>query len=289
MYRYALLACVGNYWKVKCVSLEPGLSLPISEPIHKGEEWDQVADLGRGSSGLVRAYRKGEDRCIVVKGIITHHGIEQAEKERSILAQLDRIHIVRFLGYVLASMSNLKFKKSQLAHHRSYFDRLDCDFWIYMDYISGGTLAGLSASVQLLEADVKVLIRQVLNGLIFPHRQTIVHENIKGSNLFITLEGCVKIGDLGCATVVDPGMSLANLSTFPYSHVARVLSRSSSPCFMSPEVLFSDNYDEKTDIWSLGMVIVELLKQGHPWASNILGRVILMVRLLQFSSTGLSL
>ncbi len=77
LYRYALFACVGNYWKDKCVSLEPGLSLPISEPIHKGEEWDQVADLGRGGSGLVRAYRKkGEDRCIVVKGIITHHGIE---------------------------------------------------------------------------------------------------------------------------------------------------------------------------------------------------------------------
>ncbi|PBL00059.1 kinase-like protein [Armillaria gallica] len=243
LYRYALRACVGHYWKDNCVSLESGLSLPISEPIHKGEEWDQVANLGRGGSGLVRVYRKkGEDRCIMVKGIITRHGIEQAEKERSILAQLDHIHIVRFLG--------------------SYFDRLECDFWIHMDYISGGTLAGLSVSVQLLEADVKVLIRQVLNGLIFLHCQTIVHGNIKGSNLFITLEGCVKIGDLGCATVIDP---------------ARVLSRSSSPCFMSPEVLFSDNYDEKTDIWSLGMVIVELLKQGHPWARNIPGRVILMV------------
>ncbi len=80
-----------------------------------------------------------------------------------------------------------------------------------MDYISGGTLAGLSASVQLLEADVKVLIRQVLNGLTFLHRQTVVRGNIKGSNLFITLEGCVKIGDLGCATVIDPGMSLVKL------------------------------------------------------------------------------
>ncbi len=58
---------------------------------------------------------------------------------------------------------------------------------------------------------------------------------------------------------------------------------------MSPEVLFSDNYDEKTDIWSLGMVIIELLKEGHPWARNIPGRVILMVCLLQFSSTGLPL
>ncbi|KAK0442434.1 kinase-like domain-containing protein, partial [Armillaria borealis] len=140
---------------------------------------------------------------------------EQAEKEGSILAKLDHIHVVRFLG--------------------SYFDRRACDFRIYMDYVSGGTLAGLSASVKLLEADVKVLIRQVLDGLIFLHRQTIVHGNIKGSNLFITLEGCVKIGDLGCATVIDS---------------ARVLSRSSSPCFMSPEALFSDHYGEKTDIWS---------------------------------------
>ncbi|SJL12076.1 uncharacterized protein ARMOST_15497 [Armillaria ostoyae] len=158
LYRYVLLACLGNYWKDKYVSLEPGLSLPISEAIHKGEEWDQVANLGRGGSGLVRAYRKkGEERCIAVKGIITHHGIEQAEKEGSILAKLDHIHVVRFLG--------------------SYFDRWACDFWIYMDYVSGVTLAGLSASVKLLEADVK----------------TVVHGNIKGSNLFITLEGCVKI------------------------------------------------------------------------------------------------
>ncbi|KAK0188357.1 kinase-like domain-containing protein, partial [Armillaria mellea] len=150
------------------------------------------------------------------------------------------------------------------------------DFWIYWEYLSGGTLAGLSASVKLLEADVKVLIRQVLGGLIFLHRQSIMHGNIKGSNLFITFEGCVKIGDLGCATVIDPGTT-------------RVISCSSSPWFMSPEVLFSDNYDEKTDIWSLGMAIIELFKQGHPWAKEISGRAILMVRLLQFSSVGIAL
>ncbi|PBK87938.1 kinase-like protein, partial [Armillaria gallica] len=209
----------------------------------EGEEWDCVAELGQGGFGVVQAYRKkGEDRYIAGKRIFTHHGIEQAEKERSIMTQVDHTHVVRFFG--------------------SYFDQKAGNFWIYMDYISGGTLAGLATSVQLLETDVKVLIRQILDGLIFLHRQNIVHRDIKGSNLFITLNGCVKIGDLGCATVIDP---------------ARSLSRSGTPCFMSPEALFSDHYDERTDIWSLGMVIIELLKQGHPWARNKPGRIVLMV------------
>ncbi|KAK0440895.1 uncharacterized protein EV420DRAFT_1315838 [Desarmillaria tabescens] len=68
-------------------------------------------------------------------------------------------------------------------------------------------LLACPASFQLLETDVKVLIRQVLDSLIFLHRQNIVHRDIKGSNLFITLDDCAKIGDLGCETVIDPGTS----------------------------------------------------------------------------------
>ncbi|KAK0439945.1 kinase-like domain-containing protein [Desarmillaria tabescens] len=149
-----------------------------------------------------------------------------------------------------------------------------------MDYVPDGTLASLSASCQLLETDVKVLIRQVLDGLIFLRRQNIVHRDIKGTNLFITLDGCVKIGILGCATVIDPG-------TRP---PRTLLSRSGALCFMSPELLFTDHYDERTDIWSLGIVIIELLKQGHPWARNKPARIVAMVFvcLLQFRFLGLS-
>ncbi|KAK0458361.1 kinase-like domain-containing protein, partial [Desarmillaria tabescens] len=182
---------------------------------------------------------KGEERYVAGKKILTHYGIEQAERERSILAQVDHIHVVRFLG--------------------SYFDQRTSEFCVYTGYVPGGTLA----SCQLLEADVKVLIRQVLDGLIFLHRQNIVQRDIKGSNLFITVDGCVKFGDLGCATVIDL--------------TRKLLSRSATPCFMSPELLFTDHYDEKTDIWSLGMVIIELLKQRHPWARNKPARIVVMM------------
>ncbi len=62
-----------------------------------------------------------------------------------------------------------------------------------MEYVPGGTLAGLASSLQL----DGILSRQVVKGLAFLHDRQIVHRDIKGVNLFLTLKGCVKVGHLG--------------------------------------------------------------------------------------------
>ncbi len=78
-----------------------------------------------------------------------------------------------------------------------------------MEYVSGGTLAGMAAALgPMPEEETRAVIKQVLSGLVYLHNMNIVHRGIKGTNLLITLDGCVKIADLGMMKGSVPGKSL---------------------------------------------------------------------------------
>ena len=88
-------------------------------------------------------------------------------------------------------------------------------------------------SVVLEERDIKVLARQVIEGLAYLHDNKIIHRGLKGSNLLITLDGCVKIGDLGCATVLDISKQLYFGQDVVLTHgVCRQVSFSAGNCLI---------------------------------------------------------
>ena len=124
-----------------------------------------------------------------------------------------------------------------------------------MELCDGGDLLqkieGNKKRNQLLpEAEVWKYFIQMLRGLKGLHDLQIVHRDIKCANLFITKSGDLKLGDLNVSKVAKEGM----LST-----------QTGTPYYASPEVWNDKPYNEKSDLWSLGCVLYELVTGKPPF------------------------
>ena len=85
------------------------------------------------------------------------------------------------------------------------------------------------------------------------HDLKIVHRDIKCANLFLTLEGLLKLGDLNVSKVAKQGLMLTQTGT---------------PYYASPEVWNDKPYDNKSDIWSLGCVLYEMITLLPPFRAS---------------------
>lgn len=94
-------------------------------------------------------------------------------------------------------------------------------------------------------------IKQVLIGLDYLHREGVIHRDIKGGNILVTLDGVVKLADFGVAT--------------QFSDAARNISFAGTPYWMAPEVIeMSGHITSACDIWSVGCTVFELLTGKPP-------------------------
>ena len=100
---------------------------------------------------------------------------------------------------------------------------------------------------------VKSWCRQILKGLYFLHSRTpsIIHRDLKCDNIFITgTTGCVKIGDLGLATLKNRSFAKSVIGT---------------PEFMAPE-MYEEHYDEGVDVYAFGMCMLEMATSEYPYS-----------------------
>lgn len=94
---------------------------------------------------------------------------------------------------------------------------------------------------------------QILRGLKALHDMKIVHRDIKCANVFLTKEGVVKLGDLNVSKVSKGGMLHTQTGT---------------PYYASPEVWKDKPYDHKSDLWSLGCVLYEMITLLPPFRAQ---------------------
>jgi len=137
--------------------------------------------------------------------------------------------------------------------------------FIVMTYVPGETLKERIARGPLPVAEALDIALQVTEGLIEAHEHGIAHRDIKPANVVLTHDGTVKIVDFGLANLVglppenQPGLFMG---TMPY---------------MSPEQLRNEPVDHRSDIWSLGVTIVEMLTGSAPFGRSDTGPVLFMV------------
>jgi NIMA (never in mitosis gene a)-related kinase 1/4/5 len=105
---------------------------------------------------------------------------------------------------------------------------------------------------------------QIILALKHVHDKKILHRDLKGSNVFLTSKGFVKLGDFGVAKALEKTKDMA----------ATVVG---TPYYLSPEIVQAQPYDYKTDVWSLGIILYEMCALTHPFNGTNLHTLALQI------------
>ncbi|XP_058489562.1 serine/threonine-protein kinase ULK2 [Solea solea] len=136
--------------------------------------------------------------------------------------------------------------------------------FLVMEYCNGGDLADyLQAKGTLREETLRVFLQQIAAAMRILNNKGIIHRDLKPQNILLSYAGRkrsnisgirVKIADFGFARYLQSNMMAATLC--------------GSPMYMAPEVIMSQNYDAKADLWSIGTVIYQCLVGKPPFQAN---------------------
>ena len=141
--------------------------------------------------------------------------------------------------------------------------------YIVMEHADGGDLSShisnkRKSGVRWSEEEVMRMFVQICLALNHVHEKNILHRDLKSQNIFLTSKGLVKLGDFGIAKVLDAtdGQAQTQIGT---------------PYYLSPEICDSRPYGRKSDVWSLGCILFELITLELPFQANSLPALIVKV------------
>ena len=221
------------------------LELPeLAETVR--EQYEFLAELGRGGMGSVFLVNdKAHDKQFAIKLINQDvasdpRGIKRFEQEAQAIKRLNHPNLVAVHEY------GISLKGAP---------------WILMDYVAGKDLASIIREQGNLPADDALIIFiQICEALQYAHGKNIVHRDLKPSNILITADGTnfVKVLDFGIAKVITPFETKTQLT--------RTEDVIGSPQYMSPEQCLGEDLDTRSDIYSLGCVMYELLTGKPPFS-----------------------
>ena len=121
-------------------------------------------------------------------------------------------------------------------------------YWIFMDFMDGGAFTDMVEDLNgnVSEEFCKYSLKMAFTGLLELHRRNIIHRDIKSDNILIKGNGDIKLGDFGYAVVLTQQQKVRKSTV-------------GTSCWMAPELIIKDRtYNEKVDIWSMGIFAMEL-------------------------------
>ena len=188
-------------------------------------------------------------------------------------SQLDRLVALKFLPqqYLSNTLIRARFLREARAaarlvhpniitiHEISEFEKRP---FIAMEYVPGKTARDIIRKGRPAVAQVLDLVIQVCEGLSLAHRRDIIHRDIKPENIKVNEEGLVKVLDFGIAYMVSD------------SQLTRPGTPMGTPCYMSPEQGLGKPTDKRTDIYSTGILLFELLTGSVPFLKENVAAII---------------
>jgi serine/threonine protein kinase len=144
------------------------------------------------------------------------------------------------------------------------YGRADDAYYIVMEFYDGPTVEELLRARPRIPVDIALSIAlHVAYGLDAAHAQSLVHRDIKPANIILTRQGAIKIADFGLAKDVEK-ITLV-------THDGKVVG---TPAYMSPEQTRGEPVDKPSDIFSLGVVLYEMLAGKRPFEGSSFSEVI---------------
>ncbi|KAG5511402.1 hypothetical protein JKF63_07365 [Porcisia hertigi] len=207
------------------------------------EGWTPLKTIGKGSFGAVYTalLRNGRTVCCKVIELGSVESEEEMEKLRNEIALMKRLRHPNCVTY-----------------YGSLEDKVKNTLNIFMEYVSGGTLTSFVAKFKSIPLKtLQQWVYQIVCGVKYLHECGIIHRDIKGDNVLVSVDGIVKLADFGCSKAIDDVCSATHGCSTMIG----------TPYWMAPEVIKceSGGYGTKSDIWSIGCTIVEMLTGKPPW------------------------